>query len=244
MDEDKQKNPIRGQVYTLNAEEVDNSKDLIQGMGHIKSKHVSILLDSSATHSFISVDCTKRVYFSITKLLYEVIVSTPSDEKICTTSMCSPVFFDFQGKTFCLDLYCLQKKGLDVILGIDWLNAHKVRIDCATRIVHILDGDLEICFMHNPTFHLQNLFVLDDGPRFLIVFMTDLKNPMDIDPLLIVWDFLGVFHDDIESLPPKREVEFSIELIPRAGPISKARYKMALLELAKVKQKVEGLFQK
>ena len=53
-----------------------------------------------------------------------------------------------------------------------------------------------------------------------------------------------MFPDDIESLPPEREVEFSIELISGAGPVSKALYKMAPLELPEVKQKIEELMQK
>ena len=130
---------MRGRVYTLNVEEVDHSKDLIQGTGLIKAKPVNILFDSGATHSFISVDCAKRIYFPMSKLPYKVLVSTPSEENICTTTMCSPVFLDFQGKTFCIDLYCLPMKGLDVILGMDWLKTHKVKIDCAAKTVHIPD---------------------------------------------------------------------------------------------------------
>jgi hypothetical protein len=85
-------------VYTLNAEEVDNSKDLIQGTGLIKAKPVNILFDSGATHSFISVDRAKRIYFPMSKLPYKVLVSTPSEENICMTTMCSPVFLDFQAR--------------------------------------------------------------------------------------------------------------------------------------------------
>jgi hypothetical protein len=44
-------------------------------------------------------------------------------------------------------------------------------------------------------------------------------------------------------LPPEREVEFSIEFILGAGPISNA-YRMAPLELAEVKQQIEELMQK
>ena len=126
-------------MNTLNVEEANHSKDHIEGMGLIKSKPVNILFDSGVTHLFISVDCALRVYFPVSKVLYEVLVFTSSEEKICTTTMCSLVFLDFQGKTFCLDLYCLPMKGLDVILGMDWPKAHKVKIDCATKTVHIPD---------------------------------------------------------------------------------------------------------
>jgi hypothetical protein len=170
-------------VYTLNAEEVDYSKNLIQGMGLIKAKSVNILFDSGVTHSFISVDCAKQVYFPMSKLPYEVLVSTPSKKKICTTTMCSPVFQDFQGKTFCLDLYCLPMKQLDVILGMDWLKAHKVKIHCATKTVHIPDRGLEIYYMHHPTSDLHNLTMYDDSPRYLVVCVSDVKKSVNVDSL-------------------------------------------------------------
>ena len=205
-------------MYTLNDEEVDHSKDLIHGMGLIKAKPVNILFNSGATHSFISVDCAKRIYFPMSKLPYKVLVSTRSE----TTTMCSLVFLDFQGKTFCIDLYYLLMKGLDVILGMDWLKAHKVRIDCATKTVHIPDKGLEIYCTHHPTSDFSNLPMYDIGPKYLIVCMSKVKNPVRVDSLPIVREFLDVFPEDIESLPPKREVEFSIELIPGARPVSKA----------------------
>jgi hypothetical protein len=62
----------------------------------------------------------------------------------------------------------------------------------------------------------------DDGPRYLVVYLSDVKNSVYVDSLPIVRDFPEVFPDDIESLPPEREVEFSIELIPGAGLVSKA----------------------
>jgi hypothetical protein len=52
-EDDKKKNQVRGRVYTLNAEEIEHSKDLIQGTGLVKSMPVNILFDSGAiTRSF------------------------------------------------------------------------------------------------------------------------------------------------------------------------------------------------
>ena len=141
----------------------------------------------------------------MSKQPYEVLVSTPSEKKICTTTMCSPVFLDFQGKTFYLDLYCLPLKGLDVILGMECLKAHKVKIDCATKTVHISDRGLEIYCMHYPTFDLHNLSIYDDGPRYFVVYVSDAKKSVKVDSLPVVWDFPEVFPDDIKSLPPERE---------------------------------------
>nr|GFD61765.1 RVP_2 domain-containing protein [Tanacetum cinerariifolium] len=43
----------------------------------------------------------------------------------------------------------------------------------------------------------------------------------------IVLEFPDVFPDELQGIPPIREVKFNIELIPGAKPISKAPYRMA-----------------
>ena len=43
----------------------------------------------------------------------------------------------------------------------------------------------------------------------------------------VVCDFIDVFLDALPGLPPKREIEFVIDLIPVSEPASKAPYRMA-----------------
>jgi hypothetical protein len=76
------------------------------------------------------------------------------------------------------------------------------------------------------------LFTIDPEPSL---------SPSDIP---VVSEFLDVFPDDIVSLPPEREVEFSIDLIPGSQPISVAPYRMSLLELHELKSQLEELLQK
>ena len=51
-----------------------------------------------------------------------------------------------------------------------------------------------------------------------------------VDEILVVREFSDVFPDDITGLPPYREVEFTIDLIPRTEPISIPPYRMAPAE--------------
>ena len=46
--------------------------------------------------------------------------------------------------------------------------------------------------------------------------------------LPVVCEFLEVFPNDISDLPPEREVEFSIDLVPGTSPVSMAPYRMLL----------------
>ncbi|MCI70891.1 cellular nucleic acid-binding protein, partial [Trifolium medium] len=48
----------------------------------------------------------------------------------------------------------------------------------------------------------------------------------EVDELPVVREFTDVFPDDIVDLPPEREVEFSIDIVPGTSPISMAPYRM------------------
>ncbi|MCI47681.1 cellular nucleic acid-binding protein, partial [Trifolium medium] len=57
-------------------------------------------------------------------------------------------------------------------------------------------------------------------------------------------EFLDVFPDDITSLLPEREIEFSIDLVSGAQPISVAPYRMSSVELRELKTQLEELLRK
>ncbi|GKV35907.1 hypothetical protein SLEP1_g44109 [Rubroshorea leprosula] len=55
---------------------------------------------------------------------------------------------------------------------------------------------------------------------------------------------MDVFSENLPSLPPDREIEFAIDLVPGTRPISKALYYMALVELKELKVQLEELLEK
>jgi hypothetical protein len=59
-----------------------------------------------------------------------------------------------------------------------------------------------------------------------------------------VCEFPDVFSDELPGLPPDRDVEFRIELIPRIALISRRPYRMPLNELAELKKQLEELLKK
>ena len=65
-----------------------------------------------------------------------------------------------------------------------------------------------------------------------------------MDEILVVREFHDVFRDDIVGLPPDREVEFTIDLIPGTEPISIHPYRMAPAELRELKAQLEELLSK
>ncbi|MCI35357.1 RNA-directed DNA polymerase (Reverse transcriptase), partial [Trifolium medium] len=66
----------------------------------------------------------------------------------------------------------------------------------------------------------------------------------EVDALPVVREFVDVYPDDILDLPPEREVEFSIDIVPGTSPISMAPYRMSAAELEKLKEQLEELLEK
>ena len=53
------------------------------------------------------------------------------------------------------------------------------------------------------------------------------ENKLTLEDILIVQDYLDVFPDDLPGLPPKRRVEFIIDLVTRTTTTSMAPYRSA-----------------
>jgi hypothetical protein len=60
----------------------------------------------------------------------------------------------------------------------------------------------------------------------------------------VVCEFSDVFPDELPGLPPDRDVEFTIELIPRIAPISRRPYRMPPNDLAELKKQLQDLLKK
>ncbi|XP_073133537.1 uncharacterized protein [Henckelia pumila] len=67
---------------------------------------------------------------------------------------------------------------------------------------------------------------------------------LKLEDVEVVRDFPEVFPDDIAGLPPTREEEFGIELIPGTQPISKAPYRLTPTEMKELKEKLQELLNK
>jgi hypothetical protein len=74
--------------------------------------------------------------------------------------------------------------------------------------------------------------------------MTEEKLGCRIEEIPIVREFVDVFPEKLPRIPPDREIEFTIDLLPNTAPISKAPYRMASLELKELKDQLQELLDK
>ena len=86
--------------------------------------------------------------------------------------------------------------------------------------------------------------MLSKGCSAFLCAVEVLETP-ELEPRVIpvVQEFLEVFQE-VPGLPPDREIEFAIELVPGTAPISKAPYRMAPAELAELKKQLQELLDK
>ncbi|XP_059064757.1 uncharacterized protein LOC131856837 [Cryptomeria japonica] len=61
---------------------------------------------------------------------------------------------------------------------------------------------------------------------------------------LVLQEYADVFPSDILGMPPKRDIDFSIDLVPGAEPISRALYRMTTHELSELRLQLEDLLAK
>ena len=59
----------------------------------------------------------------------------------------------------------------------------------------------------------------------------------------VLWEFRDVFPYDIPGLPPKRDIDFTIELVPGAAPMSKEPYRMSTSEMLELNMQLQELLE-
>ena len=93
--------------------------------------------------------------------------------------------------------------------------------------------------------HMTTQKMLRKGCQGYLAYVVETgKEGTILDEIPVVREFPDVFPDDIAGLPPEREVEFTIDLIPGTEPISIPPYRMAPAELRELKAQLEELLSK
>ncbi|XP_075478828.1 uncharacterized protein LOC142519681 [Primulina tabacum] len=157
-------------------------------------------------------------------------------------------------KVYFADLIVILMVAFDVILGMDWLSSYCAVIDCVAKMVRfhakyddsgifqssviLLDAPYISC--------LKAHEMLSKGCQGFLAVVIDVNIEMTrkLNEIEVVRDFPDVFADNVPGLPPDREVEFVIDVVPGTVPISKAPYRMASTEMKELKNQLQDLLDK
>ena len=89
-----------------------------------------ILFDYGASHSFITASCVKELGLEVETLENLLHVSSPLGTRVSVDMICWDYMLEISGILLTVDLRIMNMSKFDVILGMDWLTAHQVVIDC------------------------------------------------------------------------------------------------------------------
>ena len=96
---------------------------------------VRILFDSSASHSFITASCVRELGLEVETLENPFHVSSPLGTRMSVDLICRGCELEISRILLTVDLRVMDISEFDVIIGMDWLTAHRVVIDCECRRV-------------------------------------------------------------------------------------------------------------
>jgi hypothetical protein len=150
--------------------------------------------------------------------------------------ICLKLNLKIWGVDFVANLIILESKGIDIILGMDWLSKHKMLIDCAKKSVKLTTPDgKELEFVTKS-----------------VVTVKGVANRAKVNQLhasqgsevLMVNEFPDVFPKELLGMPPDRDIEFVIELKPGTATMYKTLFRMTTPELAELKEHIKELLEK
>ncbi|GJR20873.1 putative nucleotidyltransferase, ribonuclease H [Tanacetum coccineum] len=118
----------------------------------------------------------------------------------------------------------------NIVTGMYWLSNYKAEIICHKKVVRIPLPDVKV------------LRVVGEGPEEKAILLISAKaSDKKHEEIVVVRDFPKVLPDDLYGLPPIQEIEFRIELIPRATPVARSPYRLAPFEMEELFGQIKEL---
>ncbi|GJS87253.1 putative reverse transcriptase domain-containing protein, partial [Tanacetum coccineum] len=213
--------------------EAPQDLDVVTGTFSLNDHFATVLFDSSADYSFISTKFLPLINMkpSVIRPGYEIEIA--SSVKVKTNKIIRGCRLELEGYTFIIDLIPFGYGSFEVIVGMDWLSKLRANIVCFEKIIQILLSNRDILEVHG-----------ERTKGNLKQLKTIKVNEPKLEDIPVVRKFPGVFSEDLSGLPPSREVEFRIDLIPGAMPVAKSPYSLAPMEMQELSNQLKVLQEK
>ncbi|XP_074327576.1 uncharacterized protein LOC141665490 [Apium graveolens] len=228
----------RARTFNMMMKDAVQDADVVAGTLAINSVEAKVLMDSGATRSFISEIVVDRLKCVAYPLESNLTIEVANQERVATNRICPSCDIVIEGKHFSVDLIPLKLGEFDVILEMDWLPNHDTQIECRSRKVKLRTKDgTEVIFKGKKQDRkfltaIQTRRLLRQGCEAYLAHVKDVeKESLKIEDIHVVKEFPDIFPDELPGLPSDREIEFTIDLAPGKESVSKAPYRMALIEM-------------
>ncbi|GJW32646.1 putative reverse transcriptase domain-containing protein [Tanacetum coccineum] len=247
-------------AYDVGTARTKPNSNVVTGTFLLNNGYALILFDTSADRSFISTAFSSLIHIILTTLNHGYDVELADGRIIWVNTLIQGCTLNFLNHPFKIDLMPVEMGSFDIIISMGWLAKYYAVIVCDEKLVLIPFGD-EILIFHGDgsnNGHESRLniisctktqkYLLKGCPIFLAHVTT--KKPKDklkekrLEDVPIVQDFPDVFPKDFPGIPPTRQVEFQIDLIPGAAPVARAPYRLAPSEMKELSNQLKELSNK
>ncbi|XP_075499977.1 uncharacterized protein LOC142538546 [Primulina tabacum] len=210
-------------IFAMTKESVNPDSSVISGNILIYGKEAITLIDTGATHFFMSEVFMHSISVEPTVMPLHFNIVLPSGDEICATNIIKACPVQVGNRLLFADLIVIPIVAFDVIWA--WIG-----FSMGISIIS--------CLQANKLLHKGCMGFLAS-----VVYVQKESN-LQLQDIDVVQDYPDVFADDVPGLPPDREVEFVIDLIPGTSPISKAPYRMTPIEMKELKTQLQELLDK
>ncbi|GJS75326.1 putative reverse transcriptase domain-containing protein [Tanacetum coccineum] len=248
-----------GRVYSLCAKATVKDNNVVNGTFLINNVYASVLFDTGADRSFVSYAFSKYIDIPPTTLDTNYNVELADGKSLTTNTILKGCTLNLQNHLFEIDLLPIELGSFNVIVGMDWMAEHRAEVVCYEKYIRVPYGN-DMLIVQGERSGVKNKSRLevissirtqtyiDKGCQVFLVQMMKKKETeipeRRIEHVPIVRDFPEVFPEELPGLPPMRQVEFHIELIPGAAPVARAPYRLAPAEMKELAEQLKELSDK
>ncbi|GKB66589.1 putative reverse transcriptase domain-containing protein [Tanacetum coccineum] len=250
----------RGKAYVLGGGDTIPDSNTVMGTLLLNDHHAYMLFDSGADRSFVSNTFSALLDIIPSSLDVSYAVELADERTSRTNTVLRGCTLGLLGHPFNIDLMPIDLGSFDVIISMDWLEKNHAVIVCDEKIVRIPYGN-EILIVQEDKSNQEKKSTLsiiscvkahkymEKGCQLFLVQVTvkenkDKSKEKRLEDVPTVRDFPEVFPEDLPGLPPIRQVEFQIDLVPGAAPVARAPYRLAPSEMEELSAQLQELSDK
>ena len=172
-----------------------------------------MLFDSGTSHSFIAALVVIELGLEVGALEEPLYVSSPLGIRARIGMICRGSQLEISGSLLTVDLRVMDMSEFNVILGMDWLTAYRVVIDCERRRVTAYMQDSTRVVFQGDKHDILPQTVYESRCRgqlagWLASLTLEDEVRSDLDLPRVVCEYEDIFLNELPGLPPQRVVDF------------------------------------
>ncbi|KAJ9547942.1 hypothetical protein OSB04_020485 [Centaurea solstitialis] len=243
----------RGRAFVIGAEEARKNPDVVTGTFLLNNYPATVLFDSGADRSYVSLEFRPKINKKSQNLKEEHIIEYSNGELVKANKVVRKCILGLSGKDFSIDLIPIKIGSFDIIVGMDWMSNHRATICCAEKIVMLALPDGGVLEVHGDkprrdirivSYMKMRSHLRKECVAFMAYVIDKKAKEKQIQDIPVVREFPKVFPEELPGLPPQRQVEFHIDLVPGVGPIAKSPYRLAPSEMQELSSQLQELLDK